>query len=121
MSISRIFIERPIGTALLAIGLMLAGAVAYVHLPVASMPAIEFPTIRINTSRPGADPATMAASVAAPLERRLRRNRRRHRDDLDELARLGLDQHAVRPEPQHRRRRARRASRPQRRRRRSPD
>ena len=41
------------------------------HLPVASMPAIEFPTIRINTSRPGADPATMAASVAAPLERRL--------------------------------------------------
>ncbi len=71
MSISRIFIERPIGTALLAIGLMLAGAVAYVHLPVASMPAIEFPTIRINTSRPGADPATMAASVAAPLERRL--------------------------------------------------
>ena len=71
MSISRIFIERPIGTALLAIGLMLAGAVAYLHLPVASMPAIEFPTIRINTSRPGADPATMAASVAAPLERRL--------------------------------------------------
>ncbi len=52
-------------------GLLLAGAVAYIHLPVASMPAIEFPTIRINTSRPGADPATMAASVAAPLERRL--------------------------------------------------
>ena len=71
MNVSRIFIERPIGTALLAAGLFLAGAVAYVFLPVASMPAIEFPTIRVNVSRPGADPSTMAASVASPLERRL--------------------------------------------------
>ena len=71
MNVSRIFIERPIGTALLAAGLFLAGAVAYFFLPVASMPAIEFPTIRVNVSRPGADPATMAASVASPLERRL--------------------------------------------------
>ena len=71
MNVSRIFIERPIGTALLAVGLFLAGAVAYMFLPVASMPSIEFPTIRINASRPGADPETMAASVASPLERRL--------------------------------------------------
>jgi len=71
MNVSRIFIERPIGTALLAAGLFLAGAVAYVFLPVASMPTIELPTIRVSVSRPGADPATMAASVAAPLERRL--------------------------------------------------
>ncbi|MBA2127464.1 acriflavine resistance protein B [Hyphomicrobium methylovorum] len=71
MNVSRIFIERPIGTALLAVGLFLAGAVAYIFLPTASMPAIEFPTIRVNVSRPGADPATMAASVVAPLERRL--------------------------------------------------
>ena len=71
MNVSRIFIERPIGTALLAAGLFLAGAVAYFFLPVASMPAIEFPTIRVNVSRPGADPSTMAASVASPLERRL--------------------------------------------------
>ena len=71
MNVSRIFIERPIGTALLAVGLFLAGAMAYVFLPVASMPAMEFPTIRVNVTRPGADPATMAASVAAPLERRL--------------------------------------------------
>ena len=71
MNVSRIFIERPIGTALLAAGLFLAGAVAYVFLPVASMPAIELPTIRVSVSRPGADPATMAASVASPLERRL--------------------------------------------------
>jgi multidrug efflux pump len=71
MNVSRIFIERPIGTALLALGLFLAGAVAYGFMPVASMPAIEFPTIRVNASRPGADPSTMAASVASPLERRL--------------------------------------------------
>ncbi|WP_409560525.1 efflux RND transporter permease subunit [Hyphomicrobium sp. MC8b] len=71
MNVSRIFIERPIGTALLAIGLFLVGAVAYFMLPVASMPSIEIPTIRIMASRPGADPATMAASVASPLERRL--------------------------------------------------
>ncbi len=71
MNVSRIFIERPIGTALLAVGLFLAGAVAYMFLPVASMPSIEFPTIRVNASRPGADPETMAASVASPLERRL--------------------------------------------------
>ena len=71
MNVSRIFIERPIGTALLAVGLFLLGAVAYEQLPVASMPAIEFPTVRIMATRPGADPVTMASSVASPLERRL--------------------------------------------------
>ncbi|MBV9243840.1 MAG: efflux RND transporter permease subunit, partial [Methylobacteriaceae bacterium] len=71
MNISAPFILRPIGTTLLAIGLFLVGAVAYSLLPVASLPAIEFPTIRVSANRPGADPATMAASVAAPLERSL--------------------------------------------------
>jgi multidrug efflux pump len=71
MNFSRIFIERPIGTALLSLGLFLAGLVAYRAMPVASMPTIEFPTVRVTAVRPGADPATMAASVAAPLERRL--------------------------------------------------
>ena len=71
MNFSRPFINRPIGTTLLSIGLFLVGVVAYLQLPVASMPTVEFPTIRVNASRPGADPATMAATVAAPLERRL--------------------------------------------------
>ncbi|WGS02075.1 efflux RND transporter permease subunit [Bradyrhizobium sp. ISRA443] len=71
MNFSYPFIRRPIGTALLAIGLFLVGAVAYRFLPVASLPNIEFPTIRVGANRPGADPNTMAASVAAPLERRL--------------------------------------------------
>ncbi len=71
MNFSRPFIERPIGTTLLAIGLFLVGVVAYVNLPVASLPAIEFPTIRVTATLPGGDPETMAARVAAPLERRL--------------------------------------------------
>jgi hydrophobe/amphiphile efflux-1 (HAE1) family protein len=65
------FIRRPVGTTLMALGLLLVGLVAYRFLPVASMPTIEFPTIRVSASRPGADPAIMAATVAAPLERRL--------------------------------------------------
>src|SRR6266700_4252518 len=64
-------IRRPVGTVLLAIGLLLVGAVAYRFLPVASMPTVDFPTISVNASRPGADPETMASTVAAPLERRL--------------------------------------------------
>ncbi|TXL75190.1 acriflavine resistance protein B [Vineibacter terrae] len=71
MNISRPFIRRPVGTTLLAIGLILIGAVAYRFLPVASLPSIDLPTIRVSASQPGADPATMAATVAAPLERRL--------------------------------------------------
>jgi multidrug efflux pump len=71
MNFSYPFIRRPVGTVLLAIGLFLAGAVAYGLLPVASMPTVEFPTIRVSASRPGADPSIMAATIAAPLERRL--------------------------------------------------
>jgi len=71
MNFSLPFIRRPIGTTLLAIGLFLVGAVAYRFLPVASLPSVEFPTIFVTANRPGADPNVMAATVAAPLERRL--------------------------------------------------
>ncbi len=71
MNFSELFIRRPVATTLLAVGLMLAGGVAYHLLPVASLPSIDIPTIRVSANRPGADPATMAASMAAPLERRL--------------------------------------------------
>jgi multidrug efflux pump len=71
MNFSWPFIARPIGTTLMAIGLFLVGAVAYMFLPVASLPSVEFPTISVSASRPGADPNIMAATVAAPLERRL--------------------------------------------------
>ena len=71
MNPSEPFIRRPVATTLFAIGIFLIGFVAYLNLPVASMPTVDFPTIRVIASRPGADPATMAATVAAPLERRL--------------------------------------------------
>src|ERR1700681_1414797 len=71
MNFSWPFIPPPIGTTLMAVGLFLIGAVAYGFLPVASLPSVEFPTINVTASRPGADPHVMAATVAAPLERRL--------------------------------------------------
>src|SRR5258706_2887352 len=70
-SISEPFIRRPVGTTLLAIGLFLVGGVAYEFLPVAAVPNVDFPSIWVSATRPGADPSVMAATVAAPLERRL--------------------------------------------------
>ena len=71
VSISEPFIRRPVGTTLLAIGLFLVGGVAYGFLPVAAVPNVDFPMIRVSATRPGADPSVMAATVAAPLERKL--------------------------------------------------
>ena len=70
-SISEPFIRRQVGTTLLAIGLFLVGIVAYAFLPVSAVPNVDFPMIRVSAARPGADPSVMAATVAAPLERRL--------------------------------------------------
>src|SRR5258705_2669065 len=70
-SISEPSVRGPGGTALLAIGLFLVGMVAYVFLPVWSVPNVDFPMIRVSATRPGADPSVMASTVAAPLERRL--------------------------------------------------
>ncbi len=71
MNFSEPFIRRPVGTTLVAVGLFLVGIVAYRLLPVASMPTVDFPTIVVSATRPGANPEIMAATVAAPLERRL--------------------------------------------------
>jgi HAE1 family hydrophobic/amphiphilic exporter-1 len=69
MNISAPFIQRPIATALLMVGLLLGGAVCYRLLPVAALPNVDFPTISVTAQLPGADPQTMASSVATPLER----------------------------------------------------
>ena len=69
MSISATFIKRPIGTTLLAAALLLIGLVAWPLLPVAPLPQVDFPTIQVSGSLPGASPETMAANVAQPLER----------------------------------------------------
>ncbi|WP_293797515.1 efflux RND transporter permease subunit [uncultured Bosea sp.] len=66
--ISTPFIRFPIATSLLMAGLLLVGIVAYPQLPVAPLPEVDFPTIQVSASLPGADPATMAATVAQPLE-----------------------------------------------------
>src|SRR2546427_11753343 len=71
MNISEPFIRRPVGTSLLALGLFLSGVVAYRFMPVAAIPRVDYPMIQVSASLPGADPATVASSVAAPLERRL--------------------------------------------------
>jgi multidrug efflux pump len=73
MSLSSPFIKRPKATTLLAVGIALAGIVAFNLLPVASLPEIEFPTISVQASLPGGNPEDMATSVATPLERQLGR------------------------------------------------
>ena len=71
MNLSKVFVERPIATVLLTIGIALAGIMAFFVLPVSPLPQVDFPTISVSASLPGASPSTMASSVATPLERRL--------------------------------------------------
>jgi len=73
MNISATFIQRPVATTLLTIGVTLVGVVAFRFLPVAALPQVEFPTINVSANLPGASPETMASSVAAPLERQFTR------------------------------------------------
>jgi len=73
MSVSTPFIKRPIATSLLTFALALAGGIAFIFLPVAPIPQIEYPTINVNANLPGASPDTMASSVATPLERQFGR------------------------------------------------
>jgi hydrophobe/amphiphile efflux-1 (HAE1) family protein len=68
MNISRIFIERPVLTTLLMAALVIFGLFGYSSLPVSELPAVDFPTITVSASLPGADPETVASSVATPLE-----------------------------------------------------
>jgi multidrug efflux pump subunit AcrB len=68
MNISAPFIQRPIATALLMVGLLVGGIVAYPLLPVSALPNVNYPTLTVTAQLPGADPKTMASSVATPLE-----------------------------------------------------
>src|ERR1700720_193369 len=69
MNPSRLFILRPVATALLMVAIMLVGIVAYRQLPVSALPEVDYPTIQVMTFYPGANPDVMASSVTAPLER----------------------------------------------------
>jgi multidrug efflux pump len=71
MNISGPFIRRPVATTLLTLALVAAGLLAFFELPVASLPDVDFPTISVQAQLPGADPETVATSLAGPLERHL--------------------------------------------------
>jgi len=73
LNFSAPFIKRPVATTLLSIAIILAGAVAYMLLPVASLPQIEFPVIAVGAGLPGADPETVASAIVTPLERQFSR------------------------------------------------
>jgi multidrug efflux pump len=73
MNISAPFIRRPVATSLLALGVLMAGILAYTRLPVAPIPQVEYPVISVGAGLPGASPETMASSVATPLERQFGR------------------------------------------------
>src|SRR6202042_2418538 len=69
MNLSRIFIERPVMTALVCFAILLFGTIAFRGLPVAALPSVDYPTIQVSAAVPGANPDTMASSVATPLEK----------------------------------------------------
>src|SRR4051812_269530 len=69
MKISAFFIKRPVATALLMIAILVVGGAAYPFLPIAPIPQVDFPTISVNASLPGASPETVATTVAQPLEK----------------------------------------------------
>ncbi|HEY8077415.1 MAG TPA: efflux RND transporter permease subunit, partial [Labilithrix sp.] len=73
MSLSSPFVRRPVATTLLAVAILLAGLAAFRLLPIAPLPRVDFPTIQVNGTLPGASPETMARAVATPLERRFGR------------------------------------------------
>jgi multidrug efflux pump len=70
-SLAALFVKRPVGASLVAAGIFLSGALAFFSLPVSSLPSVDLPTLRVSATRPGADPDTMARTVAAPLERQI--------------------------------------------------
>src|SRR5512140_4034018 len=69
MNVSEIFIRKPIATSLLMLAIAVFGVLSYNALPVADLPNVDFPTLTVSASLPGANPDTMASAVATPLER----------------------------------------------------
>src|SRR5207244_621484 len=69
MHFSRIFIERPVMTTLVTFAILLFGIVGFRALPIAALPSVDYPTIQVTAGQPGANPETMASSIATPLER----------------------------------------------------
>ena len=73
MNISKIFIDRPIATSVLFLGIIFFGALGYMGLPVNDLPNVDFPTVNVTATLPGASPEVMGNTVALPLEREFSR------------------------------------------------
>ena len=93
MSISAPFIHRPVATTLLTVAVAFAGALAYTLLPVSPLPQVDFPTIQVSASLPGASPEMMASSVATPLERQF--GRIAGVNEMTSSSNLRLDKHCL--------------------------
>ena len=76
-----LFIKRPVMTTLVMVGILVFGTLAYQRLAVSDLPSVDYPTISVSASLPGASPATMAASVATPLEKQFTTIATRYRSD----------------------------------------
>ena len=102
MNISENFIRRPIATSLMMAAIALFGVIAYRALPVSDLPQVDYPTLTVSASLPGANPDTMASSVATPLERQF--TTIPGLDSMISTSSQGTTQHhaAVRPGPRHR-------------------
>ena len=109
MNISEPFIRRPIATTLLTVAIALAGGVAFRLLPVSPLPEVDFPTVSVSASLPGASAETMASAVATPLERQFGHIAAVTEMTSSSTSGIDLDHTAIRFEPQYRRGRARRA------------
>ena len=111
MNVSRRFIDYPVMTTLVMAALVIFGLVGYFTLPVNELPNVDFPTIGVSASLPGADPETMASAVAAPLENVFSTVARHRLDDVVERARATRTSRCSSARPQHRRGGAGRAGR----------
>ena len=86
MSLTDPFVRRPIMTTLVMVSILGAGLLAFFRLPVSDLPNVDFPTINVSASLPGAEPETMASSVATPLGKGVFHDSGHRVDDIDELA-----------------------------------
>jgi HAE1 family hydrophobic/amphiphilic exporter-1 len=97
MNFSTLFVRRPVATTLIQLAIVIFGIAAYRALPVSDLPPIDFPTISVNASLPGANPDTLAAAVATPLEKQFSTIPGRDANHVHVGARQHVDHAAVRP------------------------
>ena len=109
MSVSSGFISRPVATSLLMVAIVALGVIGYVSLPVAALPSVDFPTIQVTAQLPGARPADRGRDGGDAVGAAVRRNPRPLANDLEQRHGLCRNHAAVRPRPDHRLRRRRRA------------